>query len=179
MPVPELCKLQQSWTDLWTSKSICENWQLGENCELQHQGVCIQSCTLADFWKDLLSICILSMLGKISWKQILRGSFSESGFEVFLSLRFSLAKMKYLFYIKWWNFSECFWRQDLSNLFTLALYWVSVKIWSAERYFFFRIYTKEIEYSVTWSYSCNWKRERKGRRMWNLTCLGFSLWMLH
>lgn len=132
--VPELCKLQQSWTDLWTSKSICENWQLGKNYELQHQGVCIQSCTLADFWKDLLSICILFMLGKISWKQ-LRGSFSESGLGNFLSLHFSLAKMKYSFYIKWWNFSECFlfWRQDLSNIFTLLLYWAPVKIWSAER----------------------------------------------
>ena len=41
VPVPELPKLQQSWADFWTSKSICENWQLEENYELQHQGVCI------------------------------------------------------------------------------------------------------------------------------------------
>lgn len=108
VPVPELCKLQQSWTDLWTFKSICENWQLGENHELQHQGACIQNCTLADFWKDLLSISILFMLGKTSWKQILRGSFSESGFGGFLSLCVSLDKMEYLFYINWWNFSKCF-----------------------------------------------------------------------
>lgn len=108
VPVPELCKLQQSWTDLWTFKSICENWQLGENYELQHQGACIQNCTLADFWKDLLSISILFMLGKTSWKQILRGSFSESVFGGFLSLCVRLDKMEYLFYIKWWNLSECF-----------------------------------------------------------------------
>lgn len=66
VPVPEPPTLQQSWTDLQTSKSICENWQLEENYELQHQGARIQNCTLANFWKDLLSICILFTLGKIS-----------------------------------------------------------------------------------------------------------------
>lgn len=62
VPVPELCKLQQSWIDLWISKSICENWQHGKNYELQHQGVCIQSCTPVDFGKTYYQSVFCSCL---------------------------------------------------------------------------------------------------------------------
>lgn len=65
VPVPELPK-SQSWTDLLASKSICDNRQLEGNSEHPHQGMCTQNGTPADFWKDLLSICILCMPGKIS-----------------------------------------------------------------------------------------------------------------
>lgn len=131
-----------------------ENWQFEGNYELLHWGVCIQNCTKADFWKDLLSICILFILGK----NILQANTKRFFFWVWEFCPFLLVKMKDSFCIKWCLFLNvsCFYKQDLSNLFTLPPYGALYR----KIIFLFWIYSKEIEYSVIWSYSCNWKRER-------------------
>lgn len=96
-PVSELPKLQQSPTDLKTSKSICEIWQLEDSYELQHQRACIQNCTLLyTFGKTYYQSVLCSCLERFHCKQILRGYFSGS----FLTLPFILAKRKDSFYMK-------------------------------------------------------------------------------
>lgn len=84
------------WRQLWTTAPA-----------RMHLDTCI--CTLADFWKELLSMCTLFMFGKISLKaKNIKKLFLWSGVVCFYFIlppqAFNLAKRKDSFSMKQWHF---------------------------------------------------------------------------